>query len=209
MSSRFWAILGVIAAVFIGVAIVNSNNKEDGSSTATVSNHVTGKSEKNIKLVEYGDFQCPYCAQAYPIVKQVTEKYKDQITFQFINYPLQNAHQNAFAAARAAEAASKQGKFWEMYDLLYVNQASWSGSNSPQSTFEGYAKGLGLDAATFKKDYISKAVNDTINADMQSFEKLDITISTPTFLLNGKQIKPDNTVESFSKIIDEALAAKQ
>ncbi len=206
MSSRFWAILAVIAVLFVGVTIYNNKKEDKTTSTGAASNHLIGKSDKGIKLVEYGDFRCPYCGQAYPIVKQVTEKYKDQVVFQFRNYPLKNAHLNAVAAARAAEAASKQGKFWEMYDLLYSQQAAWSSTNSAQSIFTGYAKQLGLDTAQFKNDYSSKAVNDTINADMQAFEKLGIRIATPTFILDGKQVKTDISVAAFSKVIDEALA---
>lgn len=210
MNNRFWAILGIITVAFIGVVVFN-NKKESSSSvsTATPSNHIMGKSEKGITLVEYGDFQCPYCGQYYPTVKQVTEKYKDKVAFQFRHYPLQQSHQNAFAASRAAEAAGKQDKFWEMFDLLYAAQSAWSNSNSAQTTFTDYAKSLGLDADQFKKDYASKAVNDTINADMQAFDKLKIRIATPTFILDGKHIEPDNSVESFSKILDEALAAKK
>lgn len=207
MSNRFWAVLAIVAVLFVGVAVLSKDDKKEVSN-ATVSSHIYGKSDKGITLTEYGDFQCPYCGQFYPTVKQVAEKYKDTVKFQFSHYPLQQVHQNAFAAARASEAADKQGKFWEMYDLLYSQQAAWSNSNSAQSVFTGYAKQLGLNTDQFKTDYSSKATNDTINADMQAFDKLKLRVATPTFLLNGKQIKPDNSVESFSKILDEALAAK-
>jgi protein-disulfide isomerase len=114
-------------------------------------------------------------------------------------------HKNAYAASRAAEAADKQGKFWEMHDLLFGNQQDWAQSEKAASVFDGYAKQLGLDILQFKKDFASSEVNALINGDKAAFNKTKLTASTPTFTLNGKKIQPEATVESFSKIIDEAL----
>ena len=124
MDKRFWAILGVILVIFVGILAFNGNKKDDpATSNVAPTNHIKGQNKAGITLVEYGDYQCPFCGQYYPVVKQVTAKYDEQIKFQFSNYPLQQVHNNAFAAARAAEAADQQGKFWEMYDVLFVNQA--------------------------------------------------------------------------------------
>jgi protein-disulfide isomerase len=117
---------------------------------------------------------------------------------------LAQLHLNAVSAARAAEAADMQGKYWEMYNKLYQTQTDWSESNSARTIFEGYATGLGLDLAKFKKDFASSATNDRINADKREFNELNLPKSTPTFLLNGKKIQP-TSVEEFSKLIDEAL----
>jgi protein-disulfide isomerase len=208
MDKRFWAIIGVIIAVFAGVLWFSGKEekKEDEGKTTTsqATNHVKGKTDSKVTLVEYGDFQCPYCAQYYPIVEQVTQKYSDKIKFQFRNYPLAQLHLNAVSAARAAEAADMQGKYWEMYNKLYQTQTDWSESNSARTIFEGYATGLGLDLAKFKKDFASSATNDRINADKREFNELNLPKSTPTFLLNGKKIQP-TSVEEFSKLIDEAL----
>jgi len=209
MDKRFWAVIGVLIAVFVGIMIF-SNNDKAGAPTGDVgpTNHLYGENKKGITLVEYGDFECRFCVQYFPIVEQVKEKYKQDIAFQFRNLPLQQVHQNAFAASRAAEAADKQGKFWEMYTLLYQNQPNWEGSNTARATFEGYARDLGLNIDKFKTDFASEAVNDVINADIAEFKKTGEKISTPTFFLNGKKISPDGSVESFSKIIDEAIAEK-
>jgi protein-disulfide isomerase len=205
MDKRFWAIVGAILVVFVGILVFTNNNDDEGSKTnASPTSHIKGNKESSVKLVEYGDFQCPYCGQYYPIVNQVVEKYKDQISFQFINLPLQQIHQNAYAAARAAEAADKQGKFWEMYDQLYSNQSTWSEQSDARPTFRGYAEGLGLNMDQYDKDYASTAVNDRINADVAKFNKTKLKKSTPTFLLNGKQINP-TSVDEFSKLIDEQL----
>jgi protein-disulfide isomerase len=130
--------------------------------------------------------------------------YTDKVKFQFRNYPLTQLHQNALSAARAAEAASEQGKYWEMYNLLFKNQQAWSEEANSKSIFEGYAREIGLNVPKFSTDYASSKVNDYINADKREFNKLNLPKSTPTFLLNGKKIQP-TSVEEFSKLIDAEL----
>ena len=206
MDKRFWGIIGVIILVFVGIVIFN--NRDSSNTAASPSNHVEGKNTKNVTLVEYGDYQCPACESYYPIVKQVVAQYKDQIQFQFRNLPLTQIHQNAFVGARAAEAASLQNKFWEMHDMLYNNQDTWSESSDPASYFYKYATELGLNLEQFKKDYASSKVNDTIRADIAAFNKTGGTMATPTFFLNGKKIDTTATVESFTKQIDAEIANK-
>jgi protein-disulfide isomerase len=204
MEKRFWIIIGVIIALFAGLLWYGSSNDED-EGTGKPTNHVIGKADAKVKLVEYGDYQCPFCGQFHPVVKQVVEKYRDRISFQFRHYPLTQIHANAVAAARAAEAADKQGKFWEMHNSIFENQDDWAQASNASTVFEGYAQQLGLNKSTFKKDFASSAVNAAINADKAEFDKTKLTPSTPTFLLNGKRIQPEATVESFSKFIDEEL----
>ena len=207
MDKRFWAIIGVIVAVFVGILVFNGkdNKADETTSNSKPSTHIKGNTDSKVKLVEYGDFQCPYCGVFYPVVGQVMEKYGDKISFQFRNYPLVEIHQNALAAARSAEAADKQDKYWEMYDLIFKNQTAWSSSSNPSKYFESYAKQLDLDMDKFKKDVASRGVNGIINADKAAFNKTKLPASTPTFLINGEQVKPDASIDSFSKIIDKAL----
>lgn len=210
MDKRFWIIIGVIIAIFGGIIWYSGNkDKKDDSNnkgnTAQASNHITGKLDSSIKLVEYGDFECYYCSQYYTVVEQVVEKYHDQISFQFVHYPLSQTHKNSFAASRSAEAAGMQDKFWDMYRLIYANQQVWAAQSNAKPTFDGYARQLGLDMEKYNKDYASSTVNDIINADIAKFNKTGLAKATPTFTLNGKQIKPDMTVEAFSKFIDEEL----
>jgi protein-disulfide isomerase len=210
MNKGFWAVIAVIAVIFGGILFFQgdkANAPSGGNSKATASSHVKGEGTKGVKLVEYGDFQCPACGRYEPIVQAVFEKYKNDITFQFRNLPLLQIHQNAFAAARAAEAADMQGKFWEMHDLLYQTQSSWEQSSNVLDVFEQYAGQLGLDVDKFKKDAASSKVNDIINADIAAFEKTGAVKSTPTFFLDGKKITPDS-LDAFSKLIDEAIAKK-
>jgi protein-disulfide isomerase len=210
MSKTFWAVIAIIVVVFGGILFFK-NNKAGAptNSSGQPTNHVIGNSPSGVTLVEYGDYQCPYCGQFYPIVKQVQQKYNDTVVFQLRNLPLSQVHKNAFAAARAAEASGLQNKYWEMHDVLYQNQNAWSESSNATSYFEQYATGLGLNVTQFKADSASSKVNDLINADISTFLKTGNEESTPTFLLDGKKITPGYSVETFSKYIDAELKAKQ
>jgi protein-disulfide isomerase len=212
MSKTFWAIIAIIVVIFGGVLLFKNDKAGaptgSGGDSSQATNHVEGKDSAGVTLVEYGDYQCPYCAAFADVVKQVEQKYDGQIKFQFRNLPLLQIHQNAFAAARAAEAAGLQGKFWEMHDLLYQNQTTWAESSNAQSYFEQYATQLGLNLTRFKSDMSSSKVNDTINADIAAFQKTGDEESTPTFYLDGKKIQPNDSVADFSKLIDAEIAAK-
>jgi protein-disulfide isomerase len=213
MGKKFWIVLVLLTVGFMGYAWFGGNKdaagSETSSATGTIVKHVTGKQDAAVTLVEYSDFQCSACGAYYPIVEQIIAKYKDQISFEYRHYPLTTIHANAFAAARASEAAGKQDKFWEMYRLLFVNQPAWSESSSATKMFEGYAKQLGLDPVRYKADFGSSQTNGAINASIQEFNKRGLPKATPTFLLNGKKIQPRDA-EDFSKLIDQQLkAAKQ
>lgn len=218
MDKRFWAIIGVLILGFGGLFLLNNRDKKPVAVTGATS-HFRGNLESKVTLTEYGDYQCSACYSFQATTQQVVEKYSSTVRFQFRNLPLTSAHPNAFAAARAAEAADMQGKFWEMHDLLFQNQdpsgaSGWVASKDPLSDyFSTFAKQLGLDTAKFKTDFASNAVNDRINADIEAFNATGERQSTPTFFINGKKI--DNTslldsngqpsVEKFSKAIDAAL----
>lgn len=217
MSKQFWAVVAVLVVVFFG-AIIFNNNRKDGSSgsTGTATNHVEGSTSSGVKLVEYGDYQCPACGAFYQTVKDTVAKYQDRIQFQFRNLPLTSLHPNAFAGARAAEAAGLQGKYFEMHDMLYENQTVWSEARNPMTYFESYAKSLKLNVTQFKTDYASSKVNSSINADMAAFDKTGAEKATPSFFLDGKNVSTTKLVDSsgqpsvdaFSKVLDAAIAAK-
>lgn len=209
MSKQFLAILAAVIIVLIGVFALTGNKSSNDSKSAsgTPTNHVQGEGKSGVTLVEYGDYECPYCGEYYPIVKQVQAEFNDQITFQFRNFPLTSIHQNAFAAARAAEAAGLQDKFWQMHDALYQNQNQWAQASNPTQYFNQYAQQIGLNDTQFKKDYPSTKVNDLINADMAAGNKLGIN-ATPTFLLDGKQINVSASASSFETQIKDAIAKK-
>jgi protein-disulfide isomerase len=152
MSKSFWAIIAIIVVVFGGILLIKQDKAGAPSNGAQATNHIQGEGKTGVTLVEYGDYQCPFCGSYYPILKSVQEKYNDQIYFQFRNLPLSQQHKNAFAAARAAEAAGLQNKFWEMHDLIYANQNVWTPMDKPEGTFEQYATQLGLNLGQFKSD---------------------------------------------------------
>lgn len=212
MSKQFWGILVVIILVFVGIIALNGNNKNGGTSNtskAKPTQHIEGQGKSGVTLVEYGDYECPYCEGYAATVKQVQQEFNDQIYFQFRNFPLVSIHQNAFAAARAAEAAASQDKFWQMHDALYEasNWQVWSTASDPTPYFNQYAQQLGLNMTKFKQDFASTAVNDTVNADMDAGNKLGIN-GTPTFYLDGKQIQVANTVQAFETVIKAEIAKK-
>jgi protein-disulfide isomerase len=189
MNKQFAAILVIVVGLLIGMFIFTKDKSPDSGNGAAgqVSNHSVGAGTAGVTLIEYGDFQCPACKQYFPIVQEVKKAYGDKITFTFRHLPLVQIHPNAFIAARAAEAAGKQGKFFEMHDLLYLNQENWSSLPNPTEIFEQYAQQLELDVEKFKADVASEAVNATINADLKEAQSFGAT-STPTFVLNGKKI---------------------
>lgn len=209
MSKRFLVVLLAVVAVFVGVFLLTNKHKvaAPAANGGTPSNHIFGSGQKSVTLVEYGDFQCSACGAYYPLVKEITTKYQSDIFFQFRNFPLTSIHPNAFAGSRAAEAADKQGKYWEMHDLLYEQQQSWSTASNPETFFEGYAQQLGMDVNKFKQDIAAADVNAVINADMGEGNKLGVD-ATPTFFLDGKKIDNPRDQDSFNKLIDDEIAAK-
>lgn len=207
VSKQFIIIVIVVVGILFGIFSFSnkSENKQSSSnSSANGSSHIVGNTKSKVTLIEYGDFQCPACKSYYPIVKQIKEEYSDRIAFQFKHFPLVQIHPNAFVSARAAEAAGKQGKFFEMHDVLYENQDSWAQSTSPNSIFESYAQQLGLNLDQFKKDMVSEEIATIINADVKSAQAIGGN-STPTFAINNKKIENPKTLDEFKKVIDEAL----
>ena len=175
MDKRFLAILGIIVVIFGGIILVNSRSKNTGV-TANPSNHVTGNLSSKVTFLEYGDFQCNACQAYNSTVDVVRTKYADRVKFQFRNLPFSSLHPNAISAARAAEAASNQGKFWQMHDLLYKdsNWQVWIAATDPTSYLESYARQLGLDITKFNTDFKSEKTNAIINADMAAFSCLSM-----------------------------------
>ncbi len=227
MSKKTWIIFVVICVALIGTLIFISRSQKIDvsgvdinkilpavSESGNIADHVYGKTDSKVLLVEYGDFQCPYCGQAYPKVKTVTTAYKDKIAFVFRNNPLVTLHPNARSAAAAAEAAGLQGKYWEMNDQLYQQQTAWSDltTNERTTTFANYAKAIGVkDIAKFTSDMASNAVNSKINYDLSLGAKASVS-GTPTFVVNGTKVS-DNVAASvisgdgsaLRKVLDEAL----
>lgn len=207
-SKKFIIVLVLIAGAFLGFTMF-ANKDKAGSSTAVSSkssSNYYGKLDSPVTLTEFVDFQCEACYAYYPYFKEVKEQYKDRVRFQVRYFPIVNSHQFALQAARSAEAAALQGKFWEMHDRLLEGQKEWERLQDPQNTFNGYAKEIGLDMTKFETDRKSSAVNAVVQKDLADVQALGGT-GTPTFLLNGKLIdNPKPSTAALAKVIDDALA---
>lgn len=153
--------------------------------------HVIGKADAPVTIIEYGDMQCPACGQLAPSLKTVFSQVSDTVRMVFRNFPLVSIHDKAQISAQALEAAGLQNKFWEMHDLLYDKQSEWSAIpvTSVVATFSTYAGSLGLDTARFEADINSKAVADRIAEDVKTADALQLN-STPSLFLNGREINP-------------------
>lgn len=202
MNKTSWIIFTVACVALLGglifmsrgnstdVSDIDETNIVKGSDdNSVIGDHVYGNKDAKVTLIEYGDFECPACSSAYRTVKNVKEKYKNDIKVIFRQFPLAQLHPNARAAAAVSEAAGKQGKFWEMHDILYERQNVWknySGENRTKA-FEDYAKELNLDIETFSNDIKSKSVKDKLNRDVALAKKAGAT-GTPTILLNNQKL---------------------
>lgn len=185
----------------VNVSDVDQAKQQTASvANGNIADHVFGKSDSKVTLIEYGDFQCPFCGDAHPQVKSVTEAYKDKIAFIFRNYPLPSMHPNAKAAAAAVEAAGLQGKYWEMNNKIYETQNDWNNLSTDKRTdiFVSFAKAVGVkDGEKFKTDMSGQDVNKKINFDLALGNKAKVT-GTPSFYLNGTKV----TDEVSSSIIN-------
>lgn len=163
-----------------------------------------GNKKAVVTLIEYGDYQCPPCGNYHPVLKRLNREFEGQILFVFRNFPLSAIHLNAELAARAAEAAGKQGRFWEMHDLLYEKQQEWSVSSTPRDIFLRYARSLNLDPKKFDEDLDSKEVRARVENDFKRGFEAGIN-STPTFILNGAKIQTPGSYEEFRALLDKAI----
>lgn len=202
MSRNGWIIFIAICALILGGLVwMSGSNRVDVSEVkhdsvlpandqnGNIADHVKGDPDAVVQVIEYGDFQCPGCQDAHPVMNKVVEKYEDKIAFVFRNFPLSTIHPNARAASAAAEAAGIQGKYWQMHDLLFINQSSWGGLSGTLRTdmFASYADNLELDREKFLDDLSSDAISKKINFDAALGRDAGVT-GTPSIFVNGKEV---------------------
>jgi len=212
----FWGLFVGGAILFVVVlAMIDPAADENTSSTGTEpaaieitvaeDDWTLGNPEATVTLVEYADFQCPACAAYHTVIKDVVAEYGDRIQYVYRHYPLTAIHRNAIPAAQAAEAAGKQGKFWEMQDLLFENQTTWSGDGNARAQFEQYATDLGLNLDQFKADYDSTEVQERVQADLREANEFRLS-GTPTFILDNRVIaSAPATADGFGRLIEQRL----
>jgi protein-disulfide isomerase len=161
--------------------------------------HLQGPPDAPVQLVEYGDYECPYCGEAYPVVKALQERLGDQMSFVFRNFPLSEAHPHAEEAAEAAEAAAAQGKFWEMHDLLYENQDALE----PEDLVR-YARALKLELPRFVLEMREHVYKERVREDFRSGVRSGVN-GTPTFFINGARHNGPFDLRSLLAAIEEAV----
>ena len=164
--------------------------------------HIRGSLDAPVVLIEYGDFECPYCATAYRHVKHAAQKFGDQLAEVFRQFPLVEIHPHAMHAAQAAEAASLQRKFWPMHDVLFEHSQRLDDDN-----LWSYADGLGLNLDRFERDFRSPAVVNRIAQYVETGLR-DGVQGTPTFFLNGERLQLER-FEDLEPAIERALTEKQ
>lgn len=213
MSKETGIMLGIAALVLVGGIVlfittgpgskVQPGQAVDSQSLVLDTSRMTGDKNAKVTLVEFGDFQCPACAQFHPKVKEILEHYKGNKDFNFVfrNFPL-TQHKNAPISAEAAEAAGEQGKYWEMHDKLYEAQNEWSESSNPLDIFAGYAQQLGLNVDQFKNDVANSKFKALIDADQADGVKLKVN-ATPTFYLNGQKLDVLPSLNDFIAKVDK------
>lgn len=157
---------------------------------------VKGPKDAKVKIIEFSDYQCPFCSQADALIAQVLTANPD-VAFVYKQFPLTSIHPNALPAAKAALAAGKQGKYWEYHEILFKNQRALGADQLKE-----YAKQAGLDVPKWEKDMNSPEVADQVNADMKEAQAAEVR-GTPTIFVNGKRVM-NRSVEGFKTMIDEA-----
>jgi NhaA family Na+:H+ antiporter len=171
------------------------------------SSHIRGNADAPVTLEEFGDFQCPPCGSMSSFLDELVKEYDPRLRIVFRNFPLQ-MHKHAREAALAAEAAGLQDRFWEMHDLLYREQTTWSKADNPREVFESYAAMIGLNLDQFKKDMDGEKARARVDSDQERANSLGIKI-TPTVFINDRELAPNNkTPEGLRAAIDAALKEK-
>jgi protein-disulfide isomerase len=163
--------------------------------------HIQGPADAAVTLVEYGDYECPYCGAAYPIIKEVQSRMGDRLRFVFRNFPISTTHPHAEEAAEAAEAAAVQGRFWEMHDLLYENQRRLRDQD-----LLGYAETLGLDVERFARELADHTHAEGVHEDFMSSVRSGVN-GTPTFYLNGARYDDSYDSETMLAALERAAAS--
>ena len=185
---------------------ISKNHPVSGTDGAG-SIHIRGKPEAPVTLEEFGDFECPPCGRLSEPINKLEQDYHSRLRIIFHHFPFAT-HQHAREAALAAEAAGLQGRFWEMHDVLYREQSTWSKAADARPLFNAYAGMLGLKIDRFKKDMESDEVEKRVNADQQEGAAVGVTV-TPTIFINNRALPPPSLNEAgLRAAIAAAIKAK-
>lgn len=200
------------------VVSANAPNSSPNASTAAATPavadagadppHAQGPVDAPVTIEEFGDFQCPPCAMVHPVLKTMEQEFGSRLRVVFREFPLVPTHEHALAAARAAEAAGLQGKFWQMHDLLYTNQDSWKKAFDVRPIFEEYATRTGLNLDRYRQDLTSETVQYRIFLDGKRARSLGVK-GTPTVFMNGREVPFESLApEKLRLLIGAELAGR-
>jgi protein-disulfide isomerase len=195
-------VLSTAAAWFMGHSLIQPLHEAGITAEQPAANdrggHYRGASNAPLTLVEYGDYECPPCATYDPVINEVLKRYSGQVKLEYRHFVMTRIHPNGLLAAAAAEAAGKQGHYWEMHDLLLSGQKQWAKQDNPEQFFAPMAVSIGLDANKFLQDLRAPEVQQRILKEMA-----DANIqAVPAFFINGHKIQVLPNIESFVAAID-------
>jgi protein-disulfide isomerase len=201
-------LVGAFGAMFLaskntGLPSGTAVAKDNVDFTITAQDHVEGATNAKATLIEYADFQCPACKAYFPLVEKLKTDFPNDLRIVYRYFPLRQLHYQAENSAEVAEAAGLQGKFWEMYSLLYENQDKWA-NTAGKEPFNEYAKKINLDMTKFASDENLSSVKDRINLDLNYGISIGIN-GTPTFYLNGKKLTNPQSYEEFKSLVTAAI----
>ena len=209
----FWAVLGLVLVVVVAGAAwwASQGAVAPAPTTGALTTPVTaddwrkGAASSTITIVEYSDFECPACALYYPLLSQLVSDFPEQVAVVYRHFPLPQ-HRSAKLSAHFAEAAGRQGKFWEMHNLLFDNQATWTKNSAVanEALFKTYAKQIGLDLVRLEADLADAGLAAAVEADYQSGERSGVN-STPSLFINGQKIKNPGNYEVLKQLVTNEL----
>ncbi|MBU1118260.1 DsbA family protein [Patescibacteria group bacterium] len=211
-SGKFWyvAVVAILVLAIFGIykLVAGSSGEANDPLTLTEDERMSGPDTAKVTIIEYSDFQCPACAVFSAEVKKLREEFPNDVRVVFRHYPLKQLHPQAERPSKAAEAAHRQGKFWEMHYKIYENQQTWSQMNNMEVEFEKYAKELELNIDDYRAAYEDKSIQDKLDADRKSGYKLTID-ATPTFYINGKKLENNpRSYAEFKELIEQTIQDK-
>lgn len=203
-----WAAVVIVlgGAVAGLVALANKSTPTGAVDPVTDQDWTKGPKDAKTVLIEYSDLQCPACRAYLPTLKSLAEKNADKLLVVYRHFPLKQTHRNAELAARFAQAAGKQGKFWEMHDVLFEKQTEWSSEGDPKKLFIEYAASLGLNTDQLTQDADSATIKQEVEGQYQSGLRAGVD-ATPTFFLNGTRVKNPASPDDFANTVNAAIAA--
>jgi protein-disulfide isomerase len=196
--------LGILVPLVVAVLLYGFFTGQPALPPDAVSatDHVKGELSNPVILTVYGDFQCPACREEAAVITRAWPRIADKAKVVFRHYPL-DTHNHAFLAARYAEAAARQQRFWEFYEVLYSKQSDWESMGEPATLFEGYAKDLGLDLSKLHSDIDDPTIRDKILADQRGGTRAGVR-ATPALYINGRATPAPRTPAELIALVEKA-----